>query len=221
MLIFEDDDDRLRFLRLAWSLIEEYDGDLLAYCLMDNHVHLLVRLELSQLSLLMQRFCTSYARYFNRKHDRVGHLFQDRFFSEPVSSDEQLLATIRYIHRNPVKAGMSDTCDYPWSSYSKYLEGPRSSGAQWVLRVFGGIEDFVIFHAADANDCGAVGESKLTDQDVVEKARAVLEGENIYQIKELPKAQRDSLVRKLKSAGFSTRQIERLTGISRCSIGRA
>ena len=87
--------------------------------------------------------------------------------------------------------------------------------------MFGGIEDFVIFHAADANDCGALEESKLTDQDVVEKARAVLEGENIYQIKELPKAQRDSLVRKLKSAGFSTRQIERLTGISRSSIGRA
>ncbi len=92
-----------------------------AYCLMDNHLHLLLNEGSEDISTSMKRITVSYVSYFNKKYKRVGHLFQDRYKSEVIDQESYLLGLSRYIHLNPVQAGMvDDASDYPWSSYHNY-----------------------------------------------------------------------------------------------------
>ena len=92
-----------------------------AYCLMDNHVHFLISEGKDSIAKTMKRINVSYAYYFNKKYRRMGHLFQDRFRSEPIEDDSQLLAVARYIHLNPVAAGIvKKPANYKWSSYRAY-----------------------------------------------------------------------------------------------------
>jgi len=120
--IFKDDEDKRRFME---TMFEKKDRDrfyLHAFCLMDNHVHLMLREGVEDVATVMKRITVSYVYYFNKKYKRVGHLFQDRYKSETVEQDKHLLALARYIHQNPVKAGMVEkAADYRWSSYSCYL----------------------------------------------------------------------------------------------------
>lgn len=89
---------------------------------MDNHVHIIIDVNQNDISQIMKSINVSYVLYFNRKYERVGHLFQDRFKSELVEDDCYLLELSRYIHRNPVKANMVKTPgDYHWSSYNIYI----------------------------------------------------------------------------------------------------
>lgn len=116
----------------------------LSYCLMDNHVHLLIETPKPNLGRGMQRLHGDYARAFNDRYGRTGHLFQGRFHSETIDGDEQLWATVRYIVNNPVKAGLcSDPAAWQWSSHSAVLAGET---ATWLaterlftfLSAFGG-----------------------------------------------------------------------------------
>ena len=92
-----------------------------SYCLMSNHLHLLVREHKESVSSVMKRLGIAYAYYFNKKYQRNGHLFQDRFRSEPVNTMEYFVTLLRYIHQNPVKAGLvSSPGNYSWSSWHEY-----------------------------------------------------------------------------------------------------
>lgn len=124
--IFMDDEDRNRFLHLLYEKAKDEDFTLYAYCLMSNHVHILLSGEHEALGRLVKRINTSFVYYFNKKHDRVGHLFHDRYKSQPIETDTHLLAAVRYIHNNPVKAGLcKEPCDYKWSSYRSYANYPQ------------------------------------------------------------------------------------------------
>ncbi len=120
--IFRNDEDKLRFMEI---LSAKKTGDkfhLHAFCLMDNHVHLLLSEMKEDIATVIKRITVSYVHYFNKKYKRVGHLFQDRFRSEAVDQESYLLALVRYIHQNPVKAGMVErAADYKWSSYNCYI----------------------------------------------------------------------------------------------------
>ena len=120
--IFLDDDDRAYFVgTLAMKNLERQFA-VYAYCLMDNHVHLIINEGSENISRIMKRIQVSYVYYFNKKYGRSGHLFQDRFKSEAVEDNLYLLTAIRYLHHNPVKAQMvSRPSEYHWSSYSLYL----------------------------------------------------------------------------------------------------
>ncbi len=116
-----------KFLTMPYSRIR-IDGNkklfrLHAFCLMPNHFHLIIEQIGDQSpSVLISKICTSYAKYFNKKYDRVGHLFQDKFKSVNISSDEQLMWTSAYIHMNPVKDGLVNKPEnYDWSSYNDYI----------------------------------------------------------------------------------------------------
>ena len=116
--IFLDDGDRIRFLGTLERCRGDYKIDCYAYCLMTNHVHLLVRSpSVKFLSKMMHRISSSYAGYFNKKHKRSGHLFQDRFSSWVIVDEEHLQKAKEYIENNPVSAGISQRReDYPWGS---------------------------------------------------------------------------------------------------------
>ena len=121
-LIYLDDVDRSRYLSLLAQAVERYRWRCLAFCLMDNHLHLLLETPLPNLGSGMQRTHGLYAQSFNRRHDRSGHLFQGRFGSVAVRSDAQFLMTVRYIARNPVEAGLChDAAEWPWSSHGALL----------------------------------------------------------------------------------------------------
>jgi putative transposase len=120
--IFLDDEDRAYFVSMLAMKNLERQFAVYAYCLMDNHVHLIINEGAESISGIMKRLQVSYVHYFNQKYGRSGHLFQDRFKSEAVEDDQYLLTAVRYIHHNPVKAQMvSHPCEYRWSSYNLYL----------------------------------------------------------------------------------------------------
>jgi len=98
--------------------------DLISYCLMPNHFHLLIQQKTKlPISQLISKICTGYSKYFNKKYDRVGSVFQDKFKSVRVETNDQLLWTSFYIHENPRKALLVDNLlNHPWSSYREYAD---------------------------------------------------------------------------------------------------
>jgi REP element-mobilizing transposase RayT len=117
--IFSDDRDRNRFLEILGDVITRYGWICHAYCLMNNHYHLLIETPQAHLSRGMQLLNGVYTQWFNRRHKRVGHLFQGRFKGILVEKDNYLLELARYIVLNPVRAKMvGSVCDWPWSSYT-------------------------------------------------------------------------------------------------------
>jgi REP element-mobilizing transposase RayT len=119
--VFTDDLDRRFFLETMIRLKSETPFAVLAYCLMPNHFHLAIKVESIPLSRIMHRLLTTYVLAFNSRRAREGHLFQARYKSILCLNDRYLMALIRYIHMNPVRAGMvSRANDWPWSSHRNY-----------------------------------------------------------------------------------------------------
>lgn len=138
--VFFESSDYERFLQNLDRYRPEFGFRLYAYCLMPNHFHLLLRPGKVELSKVMQTLMTAYSMYVNKKHDRVGHVFQGRFKSIIVEKDIYLLELMRYIHLNPVRAGLVGRVEeYPWSSYLKYMsagEGEPKIETTEILEMF-------------------------------------------------------------------------------------
>jgi len=125
-IIFLEDEDRERFLFALRAAKDASECKVLAYCLMDNHVHLVLRSGIEPIGSTVRRFGVRYAGWFNRKYDRVGHLFQDRFRSVPVDDDAHLITLLRYVWNNPVEAGLVEQPEeYHWSS-RHFVGGPSN-----------------------------------------------------------------------------------------------
>ena len=122
--VFVDEADFQRYLLFLRQYKGQFKFLLHCYCLMPNHVHLVIEPSATAtISKIMQCVSTRYTQYFNKRHGRVGHLFQGRFHSRLIEKDTYLLAVSRYIHLNPVKAKLcGKPQEYPWSSYAIYLE---------------------------------------------------------------------------------------------------
>lgn len=132
--VFQDEEYKQRFLDGIEAKGKEAEFAVYAYCIMDNHVHLLINVKGQELASIMKGIAVRYATFYNWKQSRVGHVFQDRFKSEPIQDDRYLLSAVRYIHNNPVKARMVDKpSDYRWSSYSEYF---KPQGRAWLETEF-------------------------------------------------------------------------------------
>ena len=133
--VFKSRRDREQFLSYLESATERYGAVIHAYCLMDNHYHLLVETPLGNLSKIMQHINSAYTLYFNTKRMRSGHLFQGRYKAILVDADAYLKELSRYIHLNPVRAGIAENPnEYEWSS-SRYYTHERKS-PEWLCREF-------------------------------------------------------------------------------------
>lgn len=116
--------DRLTYLELLRKVVVRFDWRCMAYCLMSNHVHLLVQTPNANLARGMQSLHGRYAQRFNQRHGETGHLFERRYGSVLIEGDGQLWMTVRYIALNPVEAGISRRAeDYEWSSYRSVIRG--------------------------------------------------------------------------------------------------
>lgn len=119
--IFYDDQDRRVFLKDLLKTKNDFNLKIYAFCLMDNHVHMVIKSEKEFLSKSMQSLSIRYVHYFNKKYKRTGTLIQDRFKSKNVENQRYFLEVCRYVHRNPENARIAKTEEYEWSSYQEYL----------------------------------------------------------------------------------------------------
>jgi REP element-mobilizing transposase RayT len=232
--IFYDDEDFQRFLETLGQMKLEQQFEIYGYCLMSNHIHLLIREKKDHISRIMSRIGTSYAWWYNRKYNRSGHVFQGRYGSECVEDDKYLLTVIRYIHNNPVKAGMvSDPEHYKWSSIHAYYGGreylPRLTEPEFILGIIHqesseAIQGFRSFMKRDNDDKCLDDEIKFrkTDGELRAEIKIIMYGDQPDRLKDLDKKKRNEILRKIKEIdGVSLRQIARVTGLSLSFVFKA
>ncbi|MEM7283046.1 MAG: transposase, partial [Pseudomonadota bacterium] len=124
--IFRQTEDRASWEALLSSGLKQYECSLHSYCWMTNHVHLAIQINEVPLGRLIRWLCTQYARWFNKKYERTGHLFERRHRAMYVLSEEYMTTLVRYIHRNPLEGKLvRDPIDYEWSSHRDYICGSR------------------------------------------------------------------------------------------------
>lgn len=221
MIIFENDYDYSKMIELLFRYSEECRVKLIAYCLMDNHFHLLIKDDYDSISLFMKKTLVSYSYFFNEKYQRSGHLFQNRFVSRVIESDADLLNVFKYIMNNPVKACISSCKDYKWCNYNDFFVSDPKTDVGFIKNFFikdNEINNFIFSPFPEENNKPAV--LKDRDRDAITVSIRLLGIENVDEIKLLSRAERDEAIVKLKGHGLSNRQIERITGISRGVIQR-
>lgn len=221
-LLFEDDEDRRHYVALLENKARSHEVAVLAWCLMDNHVHLLLDDQKNEVSHMMHGLTTAYAQYFNSKTGHVGAVFQGRFTGVPITDDRQLLQAVRYIHENPAKANVAAVDRYRWSSYQEYLTGGGIVSRELILDMVGGSKGFRELFQDERYAYYYVRASRrVADDEALSAARCALEGRQPSDIKALCREDRDEALRRLRKTGLTVKQIERLTGIGKSSITRA
>jgi len=232
--IFFNNDDRLRFLETLEQKKINQEYELYAYCLMSNHIHLLVRENEDTVSRAMSRIGTSYAKWYNQKYNRSGHVFQGRFGSEGVENDKYLLTVVRYIHNNPVKAGLVREPEaYRWSSIHAYTGGKEHlqglTETEFILNIFHenrikAIQAFWNFMKQENKDACLDEElkAKKTDGEVKAEIEALMDGKSIGMFHGMEREKRNAILKTIKaSEGVTMRQIARVTGLNAMNIYRA
>lgn len=224
--IFQEEEDFRRFIAIMQKHKEKVGFKIYAYCLMGNHIHIMIGADSEPLGNVIKRVSASYVLWFNKKYDRVGHLFQERFRSEPIEDDGYFLTCLRYIFQNPVKAGIAGRCDnYMWTNYGDFFTS-ASVEINYVLDIFDAkrekaIDKFTEFIEKQSEiNCLDYVDRKLKSDN--EAAKIIVEWCKLNRPEELSKItmnKRKMLIRQLREKhGLSIRQIERLTGINRGSI---
>jgi putative transposase len=232
--IFHDDEDCLRFIETVDKYKNECKLEVFGWCLMGNHVHLLLKEGCEYISETMKRIGISYAWFYNFKYGSTGHLFQDRFRSEIVDTDEYLMTVIRYIHRNPIKAGIARaTLDWKWSSchgyYGQKCYPARLLDLNFVLDMFSQDIDKAKkkFKEYDEIDCEnkCIDENikpRLTDEQAKMEIRKIIPIYEIAIIKSMAKQKREDILNKvMRIEGLTQRQAGRILGVSQSLIYRA
>jgi REP element-mobilizing transposase RayT len=228
-IIFESDDDRYQFLSTLKRFIDAKKFLLYGYCLMDNHVHLQIQELEDDISTAIKRICSSYVLWYNKKYERTGHLFQERFKSEPIENDSYFMISLRYIHQNPIEAKIcKELLEYRWTSYKEYIQNPILIDTEFCLSLFSPDKDiavdlFIDYMNQKNKDTFPVFEDyiKLTDAEVLKKLYD-MGIKNISEFQRLDIDRRNTLIKELKmTKGISIRQLSRITGISKSIIERS
>ena len=221
--IFSVDEDYKKFIAILSKYHKKSEYGIYAYCLMGNHIHLLIKEGKEALSNSMKRIGTSYVVWYNWQYNRKGHLFQDRYKSEAVEDDAYFLTVLRYIHQNPLKAGLTNNIDlYKWSSYKEYTSKTKMVNVDFTFALFDkdkdkAIEKFIIFNKESNNDqCLEVSEKRRTmsDQKIRQLALKKYNIELALLHNEQTKTQMEVLKYLKELDGSSLRQISRLTGFT-------
>jgi len=228
-ILFEDDEDREKFLETINQYKQKSGYEIFGYCLMNNHVHLIMKEGTELLENTMKRIGVSYVFWYNWKYKRSGHLFQDRFKSEPIEDDRYLLTVLKYIHQNPIKAGMvEDLSKYQWSSYIEYVSMPRIVDKSFVLEIFLNneqqLKDYLSHDNNEANE--HVLEMRVDRRVTDEEAGAIIKRNlgkmTLSELRQVDKDKRDEIVSRLKEIdGLSIRQIARITGFTVNIVAKA
>lgn len=179
--VFSSDRDKSKYLELVKKYRSKYEFSLFAYVLMENHLHLLIQVGDTPLSRIMQGIQLSYTQYFNKKYDRVGHVFQQRYKALLCSKDDYLLTLLKYFHLNPLKGGIGGL-DYAWSSHKAYVKGTdKLVDVDFPLSLFSGdrgtaVKRYIAFMADRQEEAVALVDQELTeDAGKIEKKEIINE----------------------------------------------
>ncbi|MBE6774904.1 MAG: transposase [Ruminococcaceae bacterium] len=216
--IFEDEEDYEKFLWVIKDTKELSGYKLFAYCLMGNHIHLLIKEEKEPLEQIFKRIGGKFVYWYNIKYQRVGHLFQDRFKSEPVEDDAYFLTVLRYIHQNPVKGNLCENVeDYKFSSYREYTDREWMVDTDFALGIMP-LDEFAAFNHEENKDKCLEMEDKtqirMTDKQARENIIKISNCFSVADFERLSSEKKQMYISKFKQAGISIRQICRLTGVS-------
>jgi putative transposase len=220
--IFEDNQDYRKFLEITKINKDKSGYIVYAYCLMNNHIHLLIKEGTESLGNTFRRIGASFVYWYNWKYSRCGHLFQDRYKSEPVETDSYFLTVLRYIHQNPIKARSVKGIErYPWSSYQEYITKPEICDTKFALKLFSknyqeALELWQRFNQAENNDqCLEYDDgTRMNDEEARELIQKIVGVKIPTEIQRYEKQKRNLTIKKLKDQSLPTRQLARLTGIS-------
>lgn len=231
-LIFEGDDDRWEFLELMREYCREEGVTVIAWCLMGNHVHLVLADYEDRMSAAMHRLLLTYARRFNKRTRRTGHLFQNRFDRRSLDTDWQVMEAIRSVHADPQEVGVSLIERYPWSSFPEHLrayDGDVADAARGfsdpscVLELFGSAEGFIAYSLSTPDG----SEPALCDMKETEWERHAFAdkmakslGVPLNELKTVAPSRRDRIIFALHDGGYTVREVERYTGISKSTVSR-
>lgn len=231
-LIFETDDDRWEFLELMRDCCREAGVTIVAWCLMGDHVDLVLLDYEDEMSAAMQRLLLTYARRFNKRTGRAGCLFRERFERRSLDTDWQVMEAIRSVHADPQEVGVSLIERYPWSSFPEHLrayDGDAADAARGfsdpscVLELFGSVEGFIAYSLSTP----AGSESALCDMKETEWERHAFAdkmakrlGVPLNELKAVAPSRRDGIIFALHDGGYTVREIERYTGISKSTVSR-
>ncbi|TFE03959.1 transposase [Jeotgalibacillus salarius] len=233
-LMFYDDADRMFLLNRMLRLKSETGFSLYAWCLMGNHIHLVIKEKEVSVSKIMQRLNASYTIYMNKKYDGSGTIYDGRFYSTPIETISYLRTVIRYTHQNPVRSSIVSTpSEYKWSSCQKYYDMPTNFSALTniasILKLFSTHPEKSIQHFIQYTE--SVYElpwknpsklKELPDTQAVNLIQQHISHISIPQIKKLPCKQRNMIIRNLKQINcLNATQLSRILGIPKSVIWKA
>lgn len=221
--IFKKEKYLKKYRELLLNNKEKYDIKILAYCIMNNHAHILIYCEkIEELSQYMKSVNTSYANYYNTIEERVGHVFRNRYEAEEINSERYLLNCIAYIHNNPVKAGMvRKASDYKYSSYNNYINKTGIITNTILKLIFGTstnyLEQYKVIHKEEYSFKDIV-EDKRSAKEIIEE----YEKEKNIKIKEIKQSEKYTieLTKRLKEEGLSINKISQIIEINRFKLAR-
>lgn len=203
-----------------------------AWCLMGNHVHLLIKETDEPIGDVMKRIASSYVYYYNRKYDRVGHLFQERFKSQPVEDWPYFLTLLRYIHQNSLKPHLvKDLKDYRWSSWNEYLgrfEMPFTSVEQVFSRItLKELTELIYKPLTDSDEEGLIDvdarqkKASFSDDEVWALFESICGTVNATQFQALSRPLQKHYLYLAHEQGVGPRTLSRLTGVPFSVVQRA
>lgn len=228
-IIFEEDSDYFKFLSTLSISREKYDIDLYAYCVMDTHVHFMLRSDLNNISLFFQSLGAKFVQWYNKKYERTGPLFQERYHSFVVETEQYFLSTLIYIHNNPVKAGVClAPSEYRWSSFNAYYGAHNPLvNVTYAIDLLGNKEALHDFfaHNFDISENVIFPHDNritnlLTDEDALRIFKEVTGLPSISATADLCRVDRNNYIRVLRKKGLTTKQISRIMAVSLTTVKR-
>lgn len=228
--IFDEASDYIKLKEILKKVKSETNFELYAYCLMTNHVHLFIKEQNpGEISKIMTKILSSYAVWFNKKYQRSGSLFENRYKSEPVEDERYLIALIRYIHQNPIAAHISKTLSgYAHSSYHEYTDNSGDlTDIDFLLDMLHDDREIAlsqfreISKITETEDFDIRNSRKKTTGQIRRIILIETGGIEPGEIKKLDRDLQNTIIKKLVSdSGLSKSEIQRATGLSRDTIIR-
>lgn len=229
-IIFEEESDYQKFLFILSDCITKYNIDIYAYCIMDNHIHILLHSSDDHLSCFFQSLGTRFVRWYNNKYFRSGHLFQERFYSSAVENKSQYLMTLAYIHNNPVKAKICRfPSEYRWSSYNAFFgaKNPivdiaysyKEAGSKESLLHYFSTVDASLDETLFSEDHRPTNHY-FTDEKALSMFKEITNLSSTSEVVSLSKPLRNQFIQQFKQEGFTYKQISRLMDVSLTTVKR-
>ncbi len=240
--IFIQDEDKEKIMNEICKMKNYFNFEVYAYCVMNNHIHIVIYDEEIQISKIIHRLCTKYSIYYNKKYFRTGHVFQNRFFSKEIKEKTYFVHLCRYIHLNPYSKDMESVETYKWCSYARYIDKKSSDildanektkienilKKERLLRIFNNnIEKFKEYHkkySLKRNIIDKLEYEKIDNiekHDVIRYILSVLEIDSIEKLSDYSIEKRNKELYKLKKIKYiSTTQIANAIGMSARTLQR-